>query len=322
MKRYSLLLASICAVMLVFSGCAGDKNTSTTQKNFQVENVIQQSFENELTSETVSLLWDGLDSVSINVYDGKVSITARVTSSSNTPKFAELFCPIAVEAIEKENCEIRYIDIQSYDDTADDGTLVNWNTRDGVTGTFLIESENVIKPNSDIAYLKNYYGDITKLEEASLQYQGEWQCQERESKRLIASGTSINFVSEGKIVDKPYRDVYSFELGFDESGNIVVCGDVGNPCYNIKLEDNTLYIEGVSDNGIETYIKISNNTEIPKEMAAPAIGMTEDEVLASTWGSPTKRNKTTTDAHIREQWVYDDGYIYFTDGVVTSIQEK
>lgn len=322
MKRYSLLLASICAVMLVFSGCAGDKNTSTTQKNFQVENVIQQSFENELTSETVSLLWDGLDSVSINVYDGKVSITARVTSSSNIPKFAELFCPIAVEAIEKENCEIRYIDIQSYDDTADDGTLVNWNTRDGVTGTFLIESENVIKPNSDIAYLKNYYGDITKLEEASLQYQGEWQCQERESKRLIASGTSINFVSEGKIVDKPYRDVYSFELGFDESGNIVVCGDVGNPCYNIKLEDNTLYIEGVSDNGIETYIKISNNTEIPKEMAAPAIGMTEDEVLASTWGSPTKRNKTTTDAHIREQWVYDDGYIYFTDGVVTSIQEK
>lgn len=54
----------------------------------------------------------------------------------------------------------------------------------------------------------------------------------------------------------------------------------------------------------------------------PSIGMTEEEVRESSWGSPNDINKTTTKYGVREQWVYSNGkYIYFEDGVVTAIQE-
>lgn len=54
----------------------------------------------------------------------------------------------------------------------------------------------------------------------------------------------------------------------------------------------------------------------------PYIGMTADEVKNSTWGNPSKINKTTTQYGVHEQWVYSSGrYIYFDNGIVTAIQE-
>ncbi len=55
----------------------------------------------------------------------------------------------------------------------------------------------------------------------------------------------------------------------------------------------------------------------------PSIGMTKDEVLKSTWGEPEKKNITETLYGIKEQWVYSNNrYIYFTNGIVTSIQKS
>lgn len=52
----------------------------------------------------------------------------------------------------------------------------------------------------------------------------------------------------------------------------------------------------------------------------PQIGMTTEEVLKSNWGEPSKKNIDTYEWGIKEQWVYSNNrYIYFTDGVVTSI---
>lgn len=54
---------------------------------------------------------------------------------------------------------------------------------------------------------------------------------------------------------------------------------------------------------------------------SPAIGMTAEEVRNSTWGNPSKINRTETESIIFEQWVYPNHkYIYFQNGVVTSIQ--
>ncbi|MCC7041085.1 MAG: hypothetical protein IT516_12325 [Burkholderiales bacterium] len=51
------------------------------------------------------------------------------------------------------------------------------------------------------------------------------------------------------------------------------------------------------------------------------IGMTQDEVLASSWGKPHHVNTTTTSYGVREQWVYDSGnYLYFRNGILTTIQ--
>mgnify|MGYP000171083353 CR=1 FL=1 len=70
--------------------------------------------------------------------------------------------------------------------------------------------------------------------------------------------------------------------------------------------------------------KESNNTK-PKDkvkILEPSIGMTKTEVENSTWGRPNKINKTTTTYGIAEQWCYSNyRYIYFKDGIVTSIQE-
>lgn len=51
-----------------------------------------------------------------------------------------------------------------------------------------------------------------------------------------------------------------------------------------------------------------------------SIGMTQAEVEASSWGRPRKINRTTGANYVREQWVYDGGYLYFHDGVLRTIQ--
>lgn len=61
------------------------------------------------------------------------------------------------------------------------------------------------------------------------------------------------------------------------------------------------------------------NRQTKKE---PAIGMTAEQVEASTWGKPKDINKTTYSWGVKEQWVYPNyRYIYLEDGIVTAIQE-
>lgn len=57
-----------------------------------------------------------------------------------------------------------------------------------------------------------------------------------------------------------------------------------------------------------------------KRKEGVSVGMSQQDALDSMWGKPRKVNRTTTSMHTREQWVYDGGYLYFTDGVLTSIQ--
>ena len=51
-----------------------------------------------------------------------------------------------------------------------------------------------------------------------------------------------------------------------------------------------------------------------------SIGMTQDDVIKSQWGKPSKINRTTTSRVIREQWVYAGGYLYFENGILVTIQ--
>lgn len=77
----------------------------------------------------------------------------------------------------------------------------------------------------------------------------------------------------------------------------------------------------------DTYYKISDSTELPEKReiigsAKPTIGMTAQEVRNSSWGSPKKINTDTYSWGTKEQWVYDNGYIYLENGIVTSISER
>lgn len=50
------------------------------------------------------------------------------------------------------------------------------------------------------------------------------------------------------------------------------------------------------------------------------LGMTQERVLQSNWGKPRKINTTTTQLGTREQWVYGGSYLYFENGILTTIQ--
>lgn len=152
-------------------------------------------------------------------------------------------------------------------------------------------------------------------------YQGEWSEIDNRYGRLVISGESINFISEMEIGSKHSVDVNTFYFGKNENGDLVVVNESGSYRYDISIgEDDVLTI--TQDSKERKYEKVSDSLEIPKETYEPEIGMTEIEIYGSTWGAPEKKNKTTTAGGESEQWVYEDGYIYFTDGIVTAIQER
>lgn len=85
-----------------------------------------------------------------------------------------------------------------------------------------------------------------------------------------------------------------------------------------KSEENEIRYEA-ENKKIELESKINERTLDPK---AVYIGMTKEEVLVEGWGKPKDINKTTTAYGIREQWVYYDyKYLYFEDGILTTIQD-
>lgn len=57
-----------------------------------------------------------------------------------------------------------------------------------------------------------------------------------------------------------------------------------------------------------------------KRKQGVSVGMTKDDVLASSWGRPERVNTTTNSRSVREQWVYRGGYLYFENGILTTIQ--
>lgn len=57
-----------------------------------------------------------------------------------------------------------------------------------------------------------------------------------------------------------------------------------------------------------------------KKREGVTIGMTQQNVLDSSWGKPRDVNRTVSAYGVREQWVYDGGYLYFKDGILTTIQ--
>lgn len=51
------------------------------------------------------------------------------------------------------------------------------------------------------------------------------------------------------------------------------------------------------------------------------LGMSPEDVIASSWGRPERVNRTTTALGTREQWVYPSrNYLYFRNGQLEAIQ--
>ena len=73
------------------------------------------------------------------------------------------------------------------------------------------------------------------------------------------------------------------------------------------------------------YDELEQKREDTRELSKsePKVGMTASEVRASVWGWPDKVNSDTYSWGTTEQWVYNDkGYVYFKNGVVTSVSKR
>lgn len=112
--------------------------------------------------------------------------------------------------------------------------------------------------------------------------------------------------------------------------------EVLRPCE--KITGNTIYTTQILE--AEKSVKINKDKEIKrmvdmektikidavkeakrKKTEGVKIGMTMDDVVASSWGKPNRINRTTSTRGTREQWVYGNNhYLYFDENILTSIQ--
>lgn len=160
-------------------------------------------------------------------------------------------------------------------------------------------------------------------EEDIAAFQGEWREKGAKYRKLIISGQTVNFISfdifsDTEVVDK----VFTFCFEYDENDQLVVCNSYHQPVKILSItEDGQLKEQSTYSDDETLYDYVSENTDVPDAVPDPAIGMTADEVLTSKWGYPKKKNITQTATSTSEQWVYDQGYIYLRDGIVTAIQK-
>lgn len=122
--------------------------------------------------------------------------------------------------------------------------------------------------------------------------------------------------------------------GFAHSGEIHKCtvnGSVvyqGKPC---KGSGKTVGQVMREENAKQKKIKEANikrEKEYQARMAnKPRVGMSKQEAYDSSWGYPDDQNVTTTANSLTEQWVYRNSmnhkskYLYFTNGILSSISE-
>lgn len=153
-------------------------------------------------------------------------------------------------------------------------------------------------------------------------FQGEWECNKWPQYSWMVDGAKVY-----KIIYSEYDysiaekvDEYCFKA--DIEGKPIVCNHEGEKITEFRMKKEDCFLDVDNSTIINhDYIKFSDRTTPPVIPDDPVIGMTEDEVLASSWGRPSSRNTTTTKGGIHEQWVYRRGYLYFDNGILTAIQE-
>lgn len=142
----------------------------------------------------------------------------------------------------------------------------------------------------------------------------------------IFSDIPVIKYNEFKIKNAKYCRIYEDNIKLEEENIRVYAKDTGKEATTyFEMQNDFLVSKLVETNATyQIYARYNNDANSLKieELEKPRIGMTKTEVKNSTWGKPTKINKTTTSYGVHEQWCYSNyKYIYFENGVVTSIQE-
>jgi hypothetical protein len=75
-----------------------------------------------------------------------------------------------------------------------------------------------------------------------------------------------------------------------------------------------------TDESLARKVKKKQQASVCDRKGGASIGDNAATILKSCWGKPKTINQTITARGRHEQWVYNGGYLYLENGVVTSIQ--
>lgn len=332
MKKYfTVTLILLCVLVCTFTGCKNNES-SVIKQDDTVKTEIEAAL-TKLPSETIKMLYDGENSLTYFANNNKIYVTAKTTYDYLIPLVAKDLSPIVKDVATKNKYEFD-ITIAQYSQNSATGKsdiTASWHSTDGEVGFFSKAENSVMKSNVTIDDMYEMYskdiakwnGEVTPTDEALSVFQGKWIREKMEWFELIVSGDEISIVEYYDQAKTRVDDVDSYTLDIDENGSVIACHNhkTEHPEYIlVKTDDGKLQITEIEDNKISLYNYVGEATEVPKEATEPKIGMTKDEVLKSTWGNPKKRNITETKNGTHEQWVYDKGYIYFDNGLVSTIQ--
>lgn len=81
------------------------------------------------------------------------------------------------------------------------------------------------------------------------------------------------------------------------------------------------YLNSINRKADKLYIKYfwDKNVCLTVAQKVVTIGMNKQMVIEA-WGQPYDKHRTVTSYGVSEQWVYSSHYVYFEDGLVTTIQ--
>ena len=182
-------------------------------------------------------------------------------------------------------------------------------------------NDGEFKQAADLFQDISTYADAQLYQERAVfmnKLQGTWRGEDSDSFLIFKKWeiTTINIYNYEVSVN---NYIYQFEKESDDY--ILYTTSVGD----YKVEWNPIKNRVVETfHEYEWYYAYASKSTNPNDVIpeTPRIGMTKAEVRKSLWGEPEDINKTTTAYGTREQWVYSGNrYIYFENGIVTSIQE-
>lgn len=337
-RKIVALISAILIASMSITACSENIDDTAMTENSSASN--NNSIDDQLLT-IKSCISENIDYSLYDIeidekYGGIYEIHASLDDShdlSGFPDFIDDLVNATSEAINQSRLQIDYY-ISASVFANRSMSFYCWISSDG---TYNLECQGYsLATNLTSSELKDEIKRCKKLLQYIDSLQGEWKIIGQDDGdacwHIIINGIEMNYLYYEKYGDKVEESNHNiYYLLLDDEGNLIAkeLYSLQDREYSVKLDQSgRMIIERINSDLYHTkniYAKVSDRTELPqiykKETEDPKVGMTESEVYASTWGSPKKRNKTTTTYGTREQWVYNDGYIYFENGIVVAIQE-
>lgn len=169
-----------------------------------------------------------------------------------------------------------------------------------------IKTNDLIAIEKSLVSIEHYVQGETYLEEElkSIYYLGEYLVKYFEVTNNVNLYDESGYDSESEILKRAKKKLFSKIP----------------PGYDGVLKDKIKEID-TEKSWIDIYNE-ENKSDYAIKKVEPYIGMTDQEALESTWGKPTKINKTINADSTREQWVYSGyKYLYFEEHYLVTIQK-